>query len=206
MGIARSTAADSVSFSGGAYLLALVTEPAPRLISAVIECTVAHTSRPAQVPAPSHTLREPLLALTPALTRHFSCRVGASRGSQPPQTTPSAPVRRPGPRTSGGTAQRLVRRLSTLDGAPSRHHKLHRLSENAAAADLELTPTDLAEITAVADQIDHSRGDACPSNMCAWLSTTRVAQLECSKPGCCGARRSEPAIPINGRYASKVGP
>jgi diketogulonate reductase-like aldo/keto reductase len=36
--------------------------------------------------------------------------------------------------------------------------KLHRLQENTAAADLELSPADLAEITAAADQLDLTGG------------------------------------------------
>jgi hypothetical protein len=36
----------------------------------------------------SHTLREPLPPLTLVLTRRFGCRVGTSRGLQPPQPTP----------------------------------------------------------------------------------------------------------------------
>ena len=47
--------------------------------------------------------------------------------------------------------------------------KLHRLQENMAAADLELTPSDLAEITAAADQIDLT-GDRYPEHMQRWIN------------------------------------
>ncbi len=47
--------------------------------------------------------------------------------------------------------------------------KLHRLQENTAAADLELSPTDLAEITAAADQIDLS-SDRYPEPMQRWIN------------------------------------
>ena len=47
--------------------------------------------------------------------------------------------------------------------------KLHRLQENTAAADLELSPTDLAEITAAADQIDLT-ADRYPEHMQRWIN------------------------------------
>jgi aryl-alcohol dehydrogenase-like predicted oxidoreductase len=47
--------------------------------------------------------------------------------------------------------------------------KLHRLRENTAAADLRLSPTDLAEITAAADQIDLT-GDRYPEHMQRWIN------------------------------------
>jgi aryl-alcohol dehydrogenase-like predicted oxidoreductase len=47
--------------------------------------------------------------------------------------------------------------------------KLHRLQENTAAADLELAPTELAEITAAADQIDLT-GDRYPEHMQRWIN------------------------------------
>jgi aryl-alcohol dehydrogenase-like predicted oxidoreductase len=47
--------------------------------------------------------------------------------------------------------------------------KLQRLKENTAAADLELSPSDLAEITAAADQIDLT-GDRYPEHMQRWIN------------------------------------
>ena len=47
--------------------------------------------------------------------------------------------------------------------------KLHRLQENTAAADLELPPADLAEITAAADRIDLT-GDRYPEAMQRWIN------------------------------------
>ena len=47
--------------------------------------------------------------------------------------------------------------------------KLHRLQENTAAADLELAPADLAEITAAADQVDLSV-DRYPAPMQAMIN------------------------------------
>jgi aryl-alcohol dehydrogenase-like predicted oxidoreductase len=47
--------------------------------------------------------------------------------------------------------------------------KLHRLQENTAAADLELSPADLAEITAAADKVDLS-GDRYPEHMQRWIN------------------------------------
>ena len=47
--------------------------------------------------------------------------------------------------------------------------KLHRLRENTAAADLELSDADLHEITAAADQIDLS-GDRYPAQMQRWIN------------------------------------
>ena len=47
--------------------------------------------------------------------------------------------------------------------------KLHRLRENTAAADLELSATDLAEITAAADQIDLTV-ERYPADMQRWIN------------------------------------
>jgi aryl-alcohol dehydrogenase-like predicted oxidoreductase len=47
--------------------------------------------------------------------------------------------------------------------------KLHRLRENTAAADLQLSEADLAQITAAADQIDLT-GDRYPAHMQRWIN------------------------------------
>ena len=47
--------------------------------------------------------------------------------------------------------------------------KLHRLRENTAAADLQLSEADLAEITAAADQVDLT-GDRYPAHMQRWIN------------------------------------
>ena len=47
--------------------------------------------------------------------------------------------------------------------------KLHRLRENTAAADLQLSDADLAEITAAADQVDLT-GDRYPAYMQRWIN------------------------------------
>jgi len=47
--------------------------------------------------------------------------------------------------------------------------KLHRLRENTAAADLQLSEADLAQITAAADQIDLT-GDRYPADMQRWIN------------------------------------
>jgi aryl-alcohol dehydrogenase-like predicted oxidoreductase len=47
--------------------------------------------------------------------------------------------------------------------------KLHRLRENTAAADLQLSDADLAEITAAADQVDLT-GDRYPAYMRRWIN------------------------------------
>ena len=47
--------------------------------------------------------------------------------------------------------------------------KLHRLQENAAAADLELSSSDLDQLTAAADGIDLS-GDRYPAQMQRWIN------------------------------------
>ena len=47
--------------------------------------------------------------------------------------------------------------------------KLHRLQENTNAADIELTPADLDEITAAADQVD-IQGDRYPAHMQRWIN------------------------------------
>jgi aryl-alcohol dehydrogenase-like predicted oxidoreductase len=47
--------------------------------------------------------------------------------------------------------------------------KLHRLRENTAATDLQLSEADLAEITAAADQIDLT-GDRYPAQMQRWIN------------------------------------
>jgi len=47
--------------------------------------------------------------------------------------------------------------------------KLHRLRENTAAADLQLTADEIAELTAAADQIDLT-GDRYPETMQRWIN------------------------------------
>jgi aryl-alcohol dehydrogenase-like predicted oxidoreductase len=47
--------------------------------------------------------------------------------------------------------------------------KLNRLEENTAAADVELSPADLEEITAAADQVDIT-GDRYPAHMQRWIN------------------------------------
>ena len=47
--------------------------------------------------------------------------------------------------------------------------KLHRLRENTAAADLELSDADLREVTAAADELDLS-GDRYPAEMQRWIN------------------------------------
>jgi aryl-alcohol dehydrogenase-like predicted oxidoreductase len=47
--------------------------------------------------------------------------------------------------------------------------KLHRLQENTNAADVELTPADLEEITAAADKVD-IQGDRYPAHMQRWIN------------------------------------
>jgi aryl-alcohol dehydrogenase-like predicted oxidoreductase len=47
--------------------------------------------------------------------------------------------------------------------------KLHRLRENTAAADLQLSEADLAEITAAADQVDLT-GDRYPAHIQRWIN------------------------------------
>jgi aryl-alcohol dehydrogenase-like predicted oxidoreductase len=47
--------------------------------------------------------------------------------------------------------------------------KLNRLQENTAAADVELSPADLEEITAAADQVDIT-GDRYPAHMQRWIN------------------------------------
>ena len=47
--------------------------------------------------------------------------------------------------------------------------KLHRLQENTAAADVELSPADLDEITAAANQVDIT-GDRYPAHMQRWIN------------------------------------
>ena len=47
--------------------------------------------------------------------------------------------------------------------------KIHRLRENVAAAAVHLTPADLAEITAAADQVD-VEGDRYPEHMQRWIN------------------------------------
>jgi aryl-alcohol dehydrogenase-like predicted oxidoreductase len=47
--------------------------------------------------------------------------------------------------------------------------KLHRLRENTAAVDLQLSEADLAEITAAADQVDLT-GDRYPAHMQRWIN------------------------------------
>jgi aryl-alcohol dehydrogenase-like predicted oxidoreductase len=47
--------------------------------------------------------------------------------------------------------------------------KVHRLQENTAAADLQLSAADLAEITAAADKIDLT-GDRYPEHMQRWIN------------------------------------
>jgi aryl-alcohol dehydrogenase-like predicted oxidoreductase len=47
--------------------------------------------------------------------------------------------------------------------------KLHRLRENTAAADLQLSEADLAEITTAADQVDLT-GDRYPAHMQRWIN------------------------------------
>jgi aryl-alcohol dehydrogenase-like predicted oxidoreductase len=47
--------------------------------------------------------------------------------------------------------------------------KVHRLLENAAAADVELTPEDLAEITATAGKVE-IHGERYPEEMQRWIN------------------------------------
>ena len=47
--------------------------------------------------------------------------------------------------------------------------KLHRLQENTAAADVELSPADLEEITAAANRVDIT-GDRYPAHMQRWIN------------------------------------
>jgi hypothetical protein len=47
--------------------------------------------------------------------------------------------------------------------------KPHRLEENTAAVDVELTPDDLEEITAAADRVD-VEGDRYPAHMQRWIN------------------------------------
>ena len=47
--------------------------------------------------------------------------------------------------------------------------KLHRLEENTAAADLDLSPSDLAQITTAADQIDLT-ADRYPEHIQRWIN------------------------------------
>jgi len=47
--------------------------------------------------------------------------------------------------------------------------KLHRLQENIAAADVELSPADLEEITAAANRVDVT-GDRYPAHMQRWIN------------------------------------
>jgi len=47
--------------------------------------------------------------------------------------------------------------------------KPHRVRENTAAVDLELTPEDLEEITAAADRVD-VQGERYPANMQRWIN------------------------------------
>jgi aryl-alcohol dehydrogenase-like predicted oxidoreductase len=47
--------------------------------------------------------------------------------------------------------------------------KMHRLRENTAAVDVELTPAELDEITTAADQVD-IRGDRYPAHMQKWIN------------------------------------
>lgn len=47
--------------------------------------------------------------------------------------------------------------------------KIHRLQENTGAADVQLTPDDLAEITEAADRVDVS-GDRYPEHMQRWIN------------------------------------
>ena len=47
--------------------------------------------------------------------------------------------------------------------------KLHRLQENISAVDVQLSPDDLQEITAAADQVD-VRGDRYPAHMQKWIN------------------------------------
>jgi aryl-alcohol dehydrogenase-like predicted oxidoreductase len=47
--------------------------------------------------------------------------------------------------------------------------KVHRLQENSAAVDIELTPEDLGEITQAADQVD-VQGERYPAHMQRWIN------------------------------------
>jgi aryl-alcohol dehydrogenase-like predicted oxidoreductase len=47
--------------------------------------------------------------------------------------------------------------------------KIHRLQENTAAVDVHLTPEDLADLTAAADQVD-VKGDRYPEQMQRWIN------------------------------------
>ena len=47
--------------------------------------------------------------------------------------------------------------------------KLHRLRENTAAVNVELSQTDLDDLTAAADQIDLT-GDRYPADMQRWIN------------------------------------
>jgi aryl-alcohol dehydrogenase-like predicted oxidoreductase len=47
--------------------------------------------------------------------------------------------------------------------------KIHRLKENTDAVDVELTPEDLAEITAAADRVD-VQGERYPEHMQRWIN------------------------------------
>ena len=47
--------------------------------------------------------------------------------------------------------------------------KVHRLQENSAAIDVELTAEDLEEITAAADRVD-VQGERYPAHMQRWIN------------------------------------
>jgi diketogulonate reductase-like aldo/keto reductase len=56
-----------------------------------------------------------------------------------------------------------------VDRAHPRTTKPHRLRENTAAADLELSSADLDEITAASARVD-VHGDRYPAHMQAWIN------------------------------------
>ena len=83
---------------------------------------------------------------------------------QPGARRPPRPDRRQEEGDVGADRARLAARAEAVDRADPRHHKVHRLDENVAAAKVELTAADLREIEDAVAKIN-VQGDRYPPHL-----------------------------------------